>query len=70
LNKKPNIKLEFAEHNQTPVVKIVFEFNQPIINKLKETTNARWSATQNCWHIDREEFKLNIFLKTSGNWLT
>jgi integrase/recombinase XerD len=63
LNNKPNIKLSFAEHNQTPVVKVVFAFNQPIINKLKETTNARWSATQNCWHIDREEFKLNIFFE-------
>jgi integrase/recombinase XerD len=63
LNNKPNIILSFAEHNQAPVVKVVFAFNQPIINKLKETTNARWSATQNCWHIDREEFKLNIFFE-------
>jgi len=63
LNNKPNIILSFAEHNQAPVVKVVFAFNQPIINKLKETTNARWSATQNCWYIDREEFHLNQFFE-------
>jgi site-specific recombinase XerD len=37
LNNKPNIILSFAEHNQAPVVKVVFAFNQPIINKLNET---------------------------------
>lgn len=63
MNNKPNIILSFAEHNQAPVVKVVFAFNQPIINKLKETTNARWSATQNCWYIDREEFHLNQFFE-------
>ncbi len=63
MSNKPNIELSFAEHNQATVVKVVFAFNQPIINKLKETTNARWSATQNCWYIAREEFKLNIFFE-------
>lgn len=38
MNGKPNIKLSHAEHNQTQIVKIVFGFNQPIINKLKETS--------------------------------
>jgi len=46
---------------KTPVVKVVFAFNQAIINKLKETTNARWSASQKCWLIAREEFNLNTF---------
>ena len=63
LNNKANITLSFAEHNQTPVVKVVFGYNRPIINKLKETTNARWSASQKCWYISREEFNLNIFFE-------
>jgi len=63
LNSRPRISITYTEHNQAPVVKIVFEFNQPIINKLKETTNARWSASQKCWYIAREEFHLNQFFE-------
>ena len=63
LNNKANITLSFAEHNQTPVVKVVFDYNQPVINKLKETTNARWSASQKCWYIARKEFNLNTFFQ-------
>lgn len=63
LNRKPNIILTHSEHNQTPVVKIVFDYSQSIISKLKETTNAKWSATQKCWFISREEFKLSLFFE-------
>jgi integrase/recombinase XerD len=63
LSNKPNITLSNAEHNQTPVVKVVFGYNQSIINKLKETTNAKWSASQKCWFIAREEFNLNTFFE-------
>jgi site-specific recombinase XerD len=63
LNNKPQITLSNDEHNQIPVVKVVFGYNQPIINKLKQTTNARWSASQKCWHIAREDFNLNNFFE-------
>jgi len=35
LNYKPNIKLELTEHNQTQVIKILFDYNN-IINQLKK----------------------------------
>lgn len=63
MNNKPQITLSNDEHNQIPVVKVVFGYNQPIINKLKQTTNARWSASQKCWYIDRDEFNLNTFFE-------
>lgn len=44
-------------------MKVVFGYNQPIICKLKETTSARWSASQKCWYIAREEFHLNQFFE-------
>ncbi len=63
MNSKPRISLSHAEHNQAQVVKVVFAYNQPIVNKLKETTNAKWSASKNCWYIAREEFILNTFFE-------
>jgi len=63
LNQKPQITLSFSEYNQTSVVKIVFDYNQPIINKLKETTNAKWSASQKCWYIGCNEFNLKQFFE-------
>jgi hypothetical protein len=41
LNIKPDITLSFAEHNHTPIVKVIFGYNQPIINKLKETVKIK-----------------------------
>ncbi len=63
LNQRPQIKLTYSEHNQVPVVKVVFDYNQPIINKIKETTNARWSNTNKCWLIDRTGFNLKYFFE-------
>jgi len=61
LNSKPQILLSDAEHNQIQVVKIVFDYNQPIINKIKETTKAKWSASSKSWLIKRDEFNLKHF---------
>lgn len=63
MNNKPQITLSYAEHNQAPVVKIVFGYNQLLINKLKETTNAKWSASQKCWYTSQEEFNLGVFFE-------
>ena len=61
MNQKPQIKLSYSEHNQTPVVKVVFDFNFKINDQLKATTTARWSRTMNCWYIVRNEFDLSSF---------
>lgn len=50
-----------AEHNQTQVVKIVYDFNEEINELLKKTTPAKWSNTMNCWYVLRDEFNLNQF---------
>ena len=61
MNRKPQITLSYAEHNQMPVVKIVFDYNREITDQLKATTNARWSKTMNCWYVLRTDFNLNHF---------
>jgi integrase/recombinase XerD len=61
LNSKPQITLSNAEHNQVPVVKVEFDYNQPIINKLNQATQAIWNDKLNCWLIGRDEFNLNVF---------
>ncbi len=63
MNQKPQIKLSYAEHNQVQVVKIVFDYNQAIINKIKETTNAKWSAGNKSWLVKRDEFNLKVFFE-------
>ena len=40
MNGKPNITLSPAEHNQTPVVKILFDYSEAISNQLRKTTQA------------------------------
>ena len=61
MNHKPQIKLSYATHNEEPVVKIVFDFNQKIKQQLISTIHARWSKTMNCWYMAQHEFNLNTF---------
>ena len=63
MNNKPNIKLEITDHDHTPVVKILFDYNDDINHQLRKTTTARWSQSMKCWYIVREAFKLNTFFE-------
>ncbi|MDB4582578.1 phage integrase N-terminal SAM-like domain-containing protein [Draconibacterium sp.] len=64
MSTRPKIKLEYGIHRQQQVVFVRFAFNQDIINRLKETTPARWSATKGCWYILSEKLKLNSFFES------
>jgi integrase/recombinase XerD len=61
MNQRPQITLSFAIHNQIPIVKVVFDYNPEINQRLKEATNARWSSTLKTWIIGRNDFNLNSF---------
>jgi len=61
LNEKPEITLSTATHRETPVVKVEFAYNRELIDALKASTNARWSATMNCWYIPKDKFILGEF---------
>ncbi len=58
MNTRPQIKLEFTTHRQQEVVGVYFDFNQPIINRLKTVAGVRWSHSLRCWLIAREDFNL------------
>ncbi len=53
--------LSLSEHNQTPVVQILFDYNDSINNQLRKTTTAKWSQTMKCWYLRRNDFNLSIF---------
>jgi len=61
LNGKPNIILTPAEHNQTPVVKIIFDYNAQITNLLQINLPVHWSQTMKCWYIKKSDFRLGDF---------
>ncbi len=61
MNNKPNIKLEITDHDQTPVVKIHFDYNDDINNQLRKTTTARWSQSMKCWYLPAGNFNLSKF---------
>jgi len=61
LNSRPQIKLEYGEHKQQAVVFAGFMYNREIIDRLKQSTPARWSVTKKRWYIPRNKFELNTF---------
>lgn len=63
MNTHPQIKLEYGKHRQQEVVLIRFEYNLPIINRLKEMEGTRWSRSHGCWLIAKEDFDMGSFFE-------
>jgi len=63
LNTKPKIKLIYGKHHQNDVVEIIFEYNQAIINRLKEKTTSTWSRSKGCWYLSVSDFRLGDFFE-------
>jgi len=61
LNQLPQITLLHGIHKHLRIVRIIHPFNQSVINKLKESANARWSATMRCWYMGKQSFDLHRF---------
>jgi integrase/recombinase XerD len=51
LKKMTEILYQPIEHNKQKRILVKFEFNDKLIKKLKETTDAKWSNTLKAWHI-------------------
>jgi len=45
------IKTELVNHRGQRRIKLMFSFDQKLINLVKKIDDARWSATMGCWHI-------------------
>lgn len=58
---KPNVTLSNGNHREQQVIKVEFEYDRKLIDILKAKTNARWSATMNCWYIPKDKFVLGEF---------
>lgn len=53
--KTQQIQFEPGTHNGKPVIKILFDYNKALIERVKKI-DARWSARMRCWYIpDTEE---------------
>ena len=63
------IGVEDVYHRDNHRVKLVFKFNQQLINLVKEIPGSRWSQTMRCWHIpyraDYLEYVNSYFNSTS-----
>ena len=42
---------EKTRHKGQPRIKVLFGYNEDIIQRLRELDDVRWSRTMNCWHI-------------------
>jgi len=56
---KPEIKLKREIHHQSPVVSLVFDYDQELINRVKIPERTAWSHSHRFWYILAEQFRLN-----------
>jgi integrase/recombinase XerD len=46
------IRLRKATHNDKKVIKLIFDFDNELIKKVKEIPGSSWSKTMACWYIN------------------
>lgn len=59
---KPIIILDNNVIRKNPVIRLGFDFEQTLINKVKTIKGTRWSQSNRFWYIPKEEFKLKEVL--------
>ena len=61
---KPIIILDNNVIGKNPVIRLGFDFDQTLINKVKTIKGTRWSQGSRFWYIPKEEFKLKEVFDT------
>jgi len=56
---KPEIKLKSEIHHKSPVVSLLFGYDQEIIKRVKMPERAAWSNSRRFWYILAEQFRLS-----------
>ncbi|MBN2611720.1 MAG: tyrosine-type recombinase/integrase [Bacteroidales bacterium] len=60
-NKTLNVALSDVYHRDSRRIKLVFKYNQQLINLVRTIPGCRWSQTMRCWHIPyREDYKTYV----------
>jgi len=57
--KKTTITLSYEVHQNIPVVSLVFEKNEALINQVKTIPGTRWSQSRKFWYLPKEQFNLS-----------
>lgn len=57
-----NIKAEFVIHNDQNRIKLVFPFNNRLIDFVKGLEGSQWSKTMGCWHIPDNDANRKLFI--------
>lgn len=55
------IKAEPVNHKGKNRIKLIFEYDEELICKVKQIPGARWSETMKCWHIPDDEYNRTVF---------
>ncbi len=56
MNKKnKTITFDFVVHRDQKRIKLVFDYNDELINKIKTIPGRAWSQTMGCWHVPDNE---------------
>ena len=59
----PTIVLRKARHRNQMVVTLRFDYDQQLIDCVKQEAGARWSQTMGCWYVPEEQFDLHTFFE-------
>jgi hypothetical protein len=55
------VKYELVVHRGLPRILVQFKYNPTWIDRLRKTTDAKWSKTHQAWHIaDTAENRKNL----------
>ena len=59
MTRKTNeIRTERARYKNKPVIKLLFDYNEAAINRVRSVQGARWSPEMRCWYVADQQQKI------------
>ncbi|TNJ42477.1 tyrosine-type recombinase/integrase [Tamlana fucoidanivorans] len=66
----PQIRLKRVAHQNKDILILEFRYNDMLIQKVKDTGKARWSATKKAWYLVFSESHINLIKRIFQNEVT
>ncbi|MBN2521685.1 MAG: site-specific integrase [Bacteroidales bacterium] len=66
-NLQEKITIEPATHRGEQRLKIIFPYNEQLIDKVRSIPGCRWSATMHCWHVPDNQTSKRLLTDSALN---
>ena len=61
-----HIKAERSQHNNQGIIKLIFDYNREIVEKIRTIPGVRWDRVMRCWYVADQPQKILSLIYSGG----